>query len=56
MDCFYQAKQQTGIDPVAPAPPPPQAQQQAKHQEKQRKDTFIRVFAACLESKGYTVK
>ncbi len=27
MDCFYWAKQQTGIDPMAPAPPPQQPQQ-----------------------------
>ena len=35
MDCFYWAKQQTGIDPMAPAPPPQQAQQQAQSQQKE---------------------
>ena len=53
MNCFNWAKQQTGIDPMAPALPP---QQQAQAQDKERKDALNRAFSACLESKGYTVK
>ncbi len=34
MDCFNWAKQQTGIDPMAPAPPP-QAPQQTQPQQKE---------------------